>query len=970
MKISSNILSPQNVGSTIEISGVISKVDATSVLQIEGMDGNGALPQIEGMDGSGALPQIEAIGYLDITSSKQQKVCVGVDIDDTSVRHENEILDGDKNAETCFLNGHDDVSCVDRNIASFVTPLKGNGDEVEPDVAFRASTRNDGDVSVPEGTPLSMLFSDFEKTPTDRAFHTDSTSRMKLRQSMRAVSRVSDKKKPGRQSRKTELAGTPGEEILPAGFAADVSSVNDKRSTGILKVSSNLKKHHTKDIANENTSDREEGNEICMVNTMSNCDVQQVGQEPVIAGNLVIDGNELDNGDRDVRDIVASPSCIADNIDRCDSVKTDVRMSRARQQGNLSIGSKVLRAQRKRVLTEETLVEEKISSPVHNSGPVNDVKQKGPSIREVEERQLTNEADCKKKLNGRKTASVRKPKLSNAARKNNEMSVTSELVTNVLGLEDSAMLAAAHKDTKHDSLLSQVEGGHVVSDVDPALKYNGRESRLIRKEEKKSSSHAKDNEMTVRSELTSKALGRRKNTKAAAALINQGNESNIDPSSRASEAHMNQENVSKMDASETPNLPSVSVHININSEKECQPSVMDVEDSSNRGGKQSKTSRTINTTNKRVSTSKRKAAGKENVSEKNYGLLYENKIEDQSSTGANQKEVKGHQSSDQKQQKITPQSFFAFSGRKIEVKPLQAIVKKLGGKICRESHQWSHQTTHLIIVGRLRRTEKLFAAAAAGRWILRDDYVRDSGEAGVLLDEMKYEWYGSGMTEDGAISFEAPRKWREHRERTNCCALEGLRMLLYGECIIPSLDTLRRALRAGGAELVATCPPYTKMLASGVDFAIVNPGTPKNDPWVREFLSHNIACVTTDFFVEFICKPSSSLERHTLYDTHRFVRQALDHHVANGERSKTEQKSIEDREVEDEGICCVVCGQSDREDVMLLCGDDKGSGCGTAMHTDCCNPPLKEVPPHDWYCTHCTKSTPASKRTKRRKGAA
>ena len=58
---------------------------------------------------------------------------------------------------------------------------------------------------------------------------------------------------------------------------------------------------------------------------------------------------------------------------------------------------------------------------------------------------------------------------------------------------------------------------------------------------------------------------------------------------------------------------------------------------------------------------------------------------------------------------------FALSGRKSEVKPFQAIVKRLGGKLCRDSHQWSHQTTHLITVGQLRRTEKFFAAAAAGR---------------------------------------------------------------------------------------------------------------------------------------------------------------------------------------------------------------------------------------------------------------
>jgi topoisomerase (DNA) II binding protein 1 len=61
------------------------------------------------------------------------------------------------------------------------------------------------------------------------------------------------------------------------------------------------------------------------------------------------------------------------------------------------------------------------------------------------------------------------------------------------------------------------------------------------------------------------------------------------------------------------------------------------------------------------------------------------------------------------------QTCFALSGRKQEIKPLQALVKRLGGKLCKDSHAWSHQTTHLVTAGQLRRTEKFFAAAAAGR---------------------------------------------------------------------------------------------------------------------------------------------------------------------------------------------------------------------------------------------------------------
>eukprot|EP00250_Pteridium_aquilinum_P005300 c15414_g1_i1 orf=516-4046(-) len=315
------------------------------------------------------------------------------------------------------------------------------------------------------------------------------------------------------------------------------------------------------------------------------------------------------------------------------------------------------------------------------------------------------------------------------------------------------------------------------------------------------------------------------------------------------------------------------------------------------------------------------------------------------------------------------QRCFALSGHRQEIKPLQSLVKRLGGKLCRDSHQWSHQTTHLVVAGQLRRTEKFFAAAAAGRWILREDYLKDSSEAGSFLDEKKYEWHGPGMTKDGSISFEAPRKWRELRESTGSCALEGLRVLLYGECIIPSLDTLRRAIRAGGADLVATCPPYTKFLASKVDYAIVNPGTPRNDQWIQEFLNHRVACVTTDFFVDFVCKPSSSLDRHILYDTDHLVQILMTRLQANNVGSKRDRKGRSDDAGEESGgeeICCVTCGQCNREDVMLLCGDDNGSGCGTAMHIDCCKPPLDKVPDYDWYCVKCTKPRSPLKRRKKK----
>lgn len=58
---------------------------------------------------------------------------------------------------------------------------------------------------------------------------------------------------------------------------------------------------------------------------------------------------------------------------------------------------------------------------------------------------------------------------------------------------------------------------------------------------------------------------------------------------------------------------------------------------------------------------------------------------------------------------------FAVGGSTEERTRLHAIVKIMGGKICKIRHQWRDEATHLILPGPLRRTEKFLAGAAAGR---------------------------------------------------------------------------------------------------------------------------------------------------------------------------------------------------------------------------------------------------------------
>lgn len=151
---------------------------------------------------------------------------------------------------------------------------------------------------------------------------------------------------------------------------------------------------------------------------------------------------------------------------------------------------------------------------------------------------------------------------------------------------------------------------------------------------------------------------------------------------------------------------------------------------------------------------------------------------------------------------------------------------------------------------------------------------------------------------------------------------------------------------------MATSPPYTRFLKSGVDFAIVSPGMPRVDIWVQEFLKHEIPCVVADYLVDYVCKPGYSLEKHVLYNTHPWAEKSF----ANLQTKAAEvfEDLASDDSDRSDDMTCNVCGSCDRGEVMLICGDETGSlGCGIGTHIDCCDPPLEKVPEEDWFCPKC-----------------
>lgn len=191
--------------------------------------------------------------------------------------------------------------------------------------------------------------------------------------------------------------------------------------------------------------------------------------------------------------------------------------------------------------------------------------------------------------------------------------------------------------------------------------------------------------------------------------------------------------------------------------------------------------------------------------------------------------------------------------------------------------------------------------------------------------------------------------------------------------LIVSQDTLKRVVKAGDGTILATSPPYTRFLDTGVDYAIVSPGMPRVDLWVQEFLKHEIPCVVADYLVEYVCKPGFSLERHVLYGTHAWADKSFAKLLSKAEEiiEVVIPAPAEDCNDGDDDVACRVCRSRERGDVMLICGDESGSvGCGMGTHIDCCDPPLTAVPEEDWFCPKCINTQKCSKNpNKRKKGA-
>jgi len=105
---------------------------------------------------------------------------------------------------------------------------------------------------------------------------------------------------------------------------------------------------------------------------------------------------------------------------------------------------------------------------------------------------------------------------------------------------------------------------------------------------------------------------------------------------------------------------------------------------------------------------------------------------------ASRKQRQQHQ---QQQEQQLPEVLVTLSGMHSDTRQQHAAVLRQLKVRCKgksDSHDWQQGTTHVVLPS-LRRSEKALAAMAAGVWLVREQWVVDSGRAGKLLPVEEYE---------------------------------------------------------------------------------------------------------------------------------------------------------------------------------------------------------------------------------------
>ncbi|KII69315.1 DNA topoisomerase 2-binding protein 1 [Thelohanellus kitauei] len=123
------------------------------------------------------------------------------------------------------------------------------------------------------------------------------------------------------------------------------------------------------------------------------------------------------------------------------------------------------------------------------------------------------------------------------------------------------------------------------------------------------------------------------------------------------------------------------------------------------------------------------------------------------------------------------------------------LVQKLGGHVV-EGDLFDRRITHTV-VGIMASSEKFLCSLAAGKWILRESFLKASEMLGVFANETSHQWGKEPNPTKFSLSC---IRWRDYHVKTGFGAFHGWKVWLVAP--EQKLDTYKRILLSGSAIVI------------------------------------------------------------------------------------------------------------------------------------------------------------------------
>ena len=193
--------------------------------------------------------------------------------------------------------------------------------------------------------------------------------------------------------------------------------------------------------------------------------------------------------------------------------------------------------------------------------------------------------------------------------------------------------------------------------------------------------------------------------------------------------------------------------------------------------------------------------------------------------------------------------------KEAERERLQELARRLGGEFVMTSN-FDPRCSHMLLLAP-KRSEKLLAALAGGRWLLKKSWLDACDQAGGWAAEEEHELYAS-ESEEISLGKGRPLWGGAARSRRLQRELQGRRIFdgctaIIADDTFPAPPTLQRILEAGGAHALLASEMSTHMpaMSSASSLLVVVPENATSDhPWVQRAATLQAKCVPPAYVIE------------------------------------------------------------------------------------------------------------------------